>query len=371
MYSNEPGEQIIMLKKGELPSIALVFMLINVVGATAVEYLPAVASKFAKQDAWMTAVIATIPGIAVILIVTELGRRFPGKTIIEYLHDILGNWLGKTIGFLYLLFFIHTNGVVIREFSELLAGIIMPHTPIIVFHVVFVLLAAYAVRSGLEVISRLIVITIPWVLAIYGVIIIIGFLKGEFNHLLPMLENGFKPILLGSLTPSAWRGEVVILAMYLPYLSEPRMGRTLGVWSVIFLGLLLTFNAIANTMVFGPETPRLVFPTFIVTHQVLNRGFFDVVSIVVWLLGAFAKITQFYYVAVLGTAQLLSLKDYRSVTLSIGVILTALSILAIENSVAISAYITSGFPPFAYLFEWVIPLVLLLIAIARHFKVKY
>lgn len=360
-----------MLEKGKIPSITLVFMLINVVAATAVAFLPAVAAKFAKQDAWITAVISTIPGVAVILIVTELGRRFPGKTIIEYLHDILGNWLGKTIGFLYLLFFIHTNGVVIREFSELLVSFIMPHTPIIVFHVAFVLLAAYAIRSGLEVIGRLLELTIPLVLIIYVVIIIIGFFKGEFNRLLPMLENGFKPVLLGSLTPSAWRGEVVILAMFLPYLSEPHKGRTLGVWSVIFLGLLLTFNAIANTMVFGPETPRLVFPTFTVTHQILNRGFFDVASIVVWLMGMFTKITLFYYAAVLGTAQLLDLKDYRPVTLSIGVILTALSILAIENSVAIPSYITSGFPPFAYLFEWVIPLVLLLIAIARSFKVKY
>lgn len=51
----------------------------NVVGATAVVFLPAIAAKFAGRDAWMTAVIATFPGVLVILLVTELGRRFPRK----------------------------------------------------------------------------------------------------------------------------------------------------------------------------------------------------------------------------------------------------------------------------------------------------
>ena len=69
--------------------------------------LPTIAATFAKQDAWMTPVISSFPGIVVILLVTELGRRFPGMTIIEYLQVILGKWIGKVVGALYLFFYSH------------------------------------------------------------------------------------------------------------------------------------------------------------------------------------------------------------------------------------------------------------------------
>lgn len=362
-----------LLEKGKISGVALVFMLINLVGATAVVFLPAITAKFAKQDAWLAAAASTIPGILVILLVTALGRRFPGKTIMEYLPSILGNWLGKAVGVLYLFFFLHTNGIIIREFGELIGTMLMPYTPIIVIHAVFVTLAAYAIRSGLEVLGRLLELTIPWVLILSISILLFGLQKAEFSRLLPVLENGFKPILMASITPSAWRGEVVLLAMLLPYLAEPRKGRKWGIWAVIILGAFLIIDAAINTAIFGPEAARLVFPTFTIASTVLIGGFLrvDVILIIIWLASMLTKIAAFYYVAVLGTAQLLSLKDYKPVVLPIGVILTALSLLVVENSVGIPAYVTSGFPPFAYLFEWVTPLALLLIAMARGFKKKY
>jgi len=362
-----------LLEKGKISGVALVFMLINLVGATAVVFLPALTAKFAKQDAWMAAAISTIPGILVILLVTELGRRFPGKTIMEYLQIILGNWIGKAVGVFYLFFFLHTNGIIIREFGELIKTMLMPYTPTIVIHAAFIALAAYAVRSGLEVLGRLLELTIPWVLILSISILLFGLQKAEFSRLLPVLESGFKPILLASVTPSGWRGEVVLLAMLLPYLAEPRKGRKLGIWAVIILGAFLVIDSVINTAIFGPEAARLVFPTFTISSTVLIGGFLrvDVILIIIWLAGMLTKIAVFYYAAVLGTAQLLSLKDYKPMVVPIGVILTALSILVVENSVGIPAYVTSGFPPFAYLFEWVIPLVLLLIAMVRGFKKKY
>lgn len=362
-----------MLEKGKISSFATFLMVGNIVGATAIVFLPAVAAKFARQDAWMTPVIATVPGIAVILVVTELGRRFPGKTIIEYLQIILGNWLGKAIGVLYLFFFIHTNSVIIREFGELFGTLAMPRTPILVFHAAIVLLGVYAVRSGLEVIARLFELITPFVFIVYTFLLILSLHKTEFSRLLPVLENGFQPVLLGSVTPSAWRGEVMLLAMLLPYIVKPREGRYIGLLAVILTGVALTTDAIFNTAFFGPEATRLVFPTFTIIKGIEIGGFlrFDPFIVSVWVASVWTKIALFYYVGVLGTAQLLNLKDYKPVILPIGVILTALSSLVVQNSVELPLYFTSGFPPFASLFEWVIPFALLLIAIARGCKSKY
>lgn len=363
-----------MLEKGKISSMALLFMLMNVVGPTAIIFLPAVAAKYAKQDAWMTPIIATIPGVVVIILASELGRRFPGKTIIEYLPEILGNWLGTATGVLYLFFFIHTNGIIIREYGELMANIALPQTPTIVTHTSFVFLAAYAIRSGLEVIGRLLILILPAAIFAFFILLLFGLQEAKFNNLLPMLENGLSLILLGSVTPSAWRGEVIFLAMFLPYLVETQKGKLLGIWAVVLTGAVLVVDAAVNTAIFGPSTARLVFPTFEIANTVEAIGIFrvGVLFLSIWqLLSIWTKITMFYYVAVLRTAQLLKLKDYRPVVLPIGIILAAFSIVVVENSVRIPQYVTTGFPPFAYLVEWVIPLILLLIAIAKGFKPKY
>ncbi|HBC91762.1 MAG TPA: hypothetical protein DCZ10_02355 [Pelotomaculum sp.] len=362
-----------MLERGKISGIALALILMNLVGATAVVALPAVTARSALRDAWLTPVVSAVSGIVVIMLVTALGRRFPDKSLMEYTQDILGSWPGKAVGVLYLFFFFQSTGVIIREFGELLSATIMPRTPILLFSTTIVLLAAYSVRSGLEVIGRLSELLLPWVLILYYVIILLGLQKADFSRLLPMLENGFAPVLLGSLTPLGWMGEVLLLGMILPYLSKPHQGRKIGIWSVIILGFLLVVDEIANITVFGQEVARLKYPTFMIPSEILLGGFLriDALFVLLWTAGLLTKLAIFYYVSVLGTAQLCNLRDYKPIVLPIGVILTAFSILSFQNAAEIPTHITKGFPPFAYLFEWALPLALLLIAIIRGAKPKY
>ncbi len=359
-----------MLEKGKISGLAFFFISMNIVGATAVVFLPAVAFKFAGRDAWLTAVLAIIPGIAVVLLVTDLHRRFPGKTLIEYLQIIIGQWPGKLVGILFLFFFIHTNAFVIRQSGEMLAILTMPRTPVIVFNAVLVLLAAYAVRSGLEVIARLFELLTPGITILYTLILLFGLQKAEFHNLLPVLENGLAPVLLGSLSPAAWQGEVVVLAMILPYLVKPHMGRNLAIRSAFVIGSILTAGAVVIAAVYGPMAARLVLPIFSIPSEIIVGGFLriDVFVIIIWMAIVLLKASVLYYAAVLGTAQLLNLKDYRPVILPLGVFMTALSVLAVNNSAEILSYITFSWPPFAFLFELVIPLALLLIAVARGFN---
>ena len=119
-----------------------------------------------------------------------------------------------------------------------------------------------------------------------------------------------------------------------------------------------------------PGRPRAVFPSFMILSEVLVGGFLriDAVFVVLWMSGILVKLVIFYYAAVLSTAQLLNLSDYKPVVLPIGVIQTAFSILFFKNSVEINTLSIEAFPVYLYLFEWMIPLALLLIAIIRGFK---
>lgn len=354
-----------MLEKGKISCTQTVFLLANLVGATAIIFLPAITSQDAGRDSWLAPVISTLPGIYLALVIGALGKRFPGRTLIQYLQSVLSAWPGKAAGLFYLFFFLHTNGIIIREFGELLVSLVMPNTPLIVFHSVILLLCAWAIRGGLEVLARVLAVTWPFLVFLFVASVLLAFNEMDFSYLLPVLENGIPPVLKSSLAPTAWRGEIIVLAMFLPFLTNPGKGKRCALISVFLIGIILTADAIANTVVFGPSTARLTFPTFSLIRMVSVSNFLERIESVIvalWVIGMFSKISLFYYVTVLGTAQLFNLKDYRPLVFPMGVLLAALSIQVAANAGELVDYITKPFPPFAYVFEYIIPTILLAIS---------
>ncbi len=357
-----------MVERGKISCSQTVYLLFNLVGATAIIFLPGITAHFAGRDAWMAPLVATLPGICLALVVSSLARRFPGQTIIQYLQTLLGTWPGRAAGFFYIFFFLHTNGVIIREFGELMVTMVMPLTPLLVFHAVIIFLCAWAIRGGLEILARIMELTIPAIVFLFLVTILLTAQDMRLDSLLPVLENGFKPVIRASLPPIGWRGEIVLLAMFFPFLASPDQGGRCAVTAVVFIGLVLAADAVVNTVVFGDAVGRMTTPTFSLVRQVSVANFverIESVLVAIWVVGMFGKIGVFYYTAVLGSAQLANISDYRPLVFPVGVILAALSMHVSENSVEMLAYIIEGFPPFAYVFEYIIPAFLLVLAILK------
>ncbi|WP_161486059.1 GerAB/ArcD/ProY family transporter [Desulfotomaculum copahuensis] len=338
-----------------------IFLLVNLVGATALIALPVVASGYAGRDAWMTAVLGTVNGFLVAFLVGALGREFPGQTIVQYAVSILGKIPGKAVGLLYLFFFIQPPAIVVREFGELLAVSMLPTTPQILFAMLIVSVSAYALYYGLEVLARVNELLFPLIIVLFLFILFSVAEHMEPANLLPVMEHGIKPVLLASLGPASWRGEIILLAMFLPMLARPERGARDAVISTLAIGMVLFVAMLVITMVFGASTARLSFSvyelarlsTFVATRL-------DAIWMIIWIVGIFAKIGLWYYCAVLGTAQWLNLKDYRILIAPIGVIIVAVSMSQYNTSTDMINFIAGPWISFAYLFEWFIPLILLI-----------
>lgn len=359
-----------MVNNEKISSVQLMFALVTLVTATAWLFVPAITTEAAAQDGWISVLVpATLFGGAVVVVCAALGLRFPERTVIEYSTDILGRYPGKFIGLGYVFFFLHINAVIIREFGDFIVTSFMPETPLLVFNGVIVLLAAYAVRSGLEVIARANQFVFP--LAVLSLFIILGLVVGDMRpeNLRPVLERGMGPVLKGSLAPSSWRGEVVVLLMFLPYLNKPREVLMAGLQAVVFIGVLLAMATAAMVAVFGPEiSANFTFPTLELARYVSVARFIERVEAIVmilWVAGVFIKVSLFYHTGTLATAQWLGLKDYRPLVLPLGVVQLVWSITLFENSRELVTFLAKPFPPYAWVFELVIPLTLLVIAAVR------
>ncbi len=359
-----------MLEGGKIDSKQAIFLLTTMVLATAILFVPAIIAHHAKQDAWISAILATLGGLVIARLQVTLGLRFPGMTLFQYLEVILGKVLGKAAGFLYLWWFLHMNAEVLREFGSFLVAAFMPDTPIIVFIIIITIISAYAVRSGLEVFTRVNQIILPLILLSLLVLFALAIKEMRITRLLPLLDTGVVPIIKGALTPLSWFGEMATFLMIIPYLNKPQEAPRIANTAILISGTFFLITVLGVLAIFGPAlSARWMFPTLNGARMIHLANFLErleAVIMVIWVFGAFVKISVFYYAGVLGSAQLLGLKDFRPLVLPIGVIVVALSILLHPNILDLAHFLGQVWPPYALsTFEVGLPLILLAISLIR------
>lgn len=239
--------------------------------------------------------------------------------------------------------------------------------------------AATAGRDGW--ISILVVATVYGLLvamAIFTLSIVAVFVlalqESNFSNLLPVMEDGIKPVLRGGLAPMAWRGEIIFVSMLLPYIGDlDNAGKYLA-YSTIFIGFILTLVTLSTTAVIGELTKYLTFPFFELARCITIGRFIErmeALILVMWVAGVTIKVATFFYVAALGTGQLFGLSDYRPTVLPIGLLLAVWSLELFENSSQVITWLSEVLPPYAFVIELGIPLFLLVVAIIAKKGGKY
>ncbi|WP_408011327.1 GerAB/ArcD/ProY family transporter [Pseudalkalibacillus sp. A8] len=97
----------------------------------------------------------------------------------KFSERILGKILGKAFGFILIVNLLFTNGVTSRQYADLVVGAFLPRTPMFAVISALVLVCAFAVRGGLEVVGRAAQLLIP--LYVFSLILIIVLLLPEYN----------------------------------------------------------------------------------------------------------------------------------------------------------------------------------------------
>lgn len=359
-----------MLEGGKISSRQAIFLMVTTISATVILFVPGITAKYARQDSWLSIIMATLGGLLIARVATTLGLRFPDKNIFEYPGDILGEWPGKLVGLLYVFWFLHMNAEVIREYGSFMVAAFMPETPITVFILVVVAIAAYATRNGLEVFSRANEIFLPFIVT--SIIILFILLTGKMNFqlLLPVFDVKSVDIFKGALAPEGWFGEIAVIAVVIPYLNKPREAHRVGALAILTCGALLMLSAVGVIALFGPTLVEAWLIATLSGARMINIAAFldrvEAVIMVIWITGGLIKITVFYWAAVLGSAQILKLNDYRPLVIPIGTVLVAMSTLLHPNISDLLHFLTHFWPPYAIIvFEVGLPLLLLVVSLSR------
>lgn len=332
---------------------------------------PAIVSQ-SKQDAWISMLFAILIGSIIIILLGTLALKHPDKTLIQISETLLGKYVGKLIGLLYAWFYLHLAALVIRNLVDFLE-VFMIDTPVEAFNIMIGLLMFFAIKYGLEVIARS--NEVYTLLAFGGIlftfILVIPLM--DINNIKPILAEGFKPVISGSLPAIGFPyAELVVFSMILPSVNNKQNLRKVFILGGVLGGIVLFFSILSSLLVLGEAATSIsIYPTYNMA-RLINIGEFltrveAFISLSFFII-VFVKIIITFYASILAISQVFNLSDYRPLTVPYLVIVLALSVILNENIVEVITFASTTWTPYAMVFGFVIPLFLLLLTYIKNRK---
>ncbi len=337
------------------------------IGTTVISASSGIAG-FAKQDAWISAIIAPIIGLIFILIYFYLGKICPGKTLVEMLMFGFGKWAGWIISLFFVLFVCFLDvAQVISYVGNFIVIEYMTETPIYALNLVMTVGLVIGLLYGLEAIARSseIFILIVTVIVIFTMLMNIPNIKAV--NLLPVLEGGVTPILKGTLYLTSYMTwPIIVLNMIYPAnVNDSKKSRKSIILGYI-LGAVINFVCtIMAILILGSTiTARSNFPTYLLAKEI-NIGIITRIEGIVsgaWIVTQFVKTILYFYAGVIGLSQLLGLKDYKKIVIPLGLIMLVLSGVVYPNAAYQIKWDSTTWIPFIGTFGAILPIVLLIAA---------
>lgn len=339
--------------------------------ATGFLVLPTISAQYAKNDLWLTGIFASLFGCVIVYVVTRLHQLYPKQTVIQYSEQIVGKVLGKIIGMVYFLYFLHATGIISREYAEFVKGNFLFKTPILLIISSITLLCAFAVRGGAEMLARSAMVFTPiFILPIFILLLLIPDI--DVNNMFPILVHGIIPVIKGTITPQSWVFEFFLMTFFLPCLADPSKGRKWGMISMCAVIVSMTYVNLITLFLLGPDTGNKIYPILIAFRYISFSNFFEnmeALLLAMWVVGNFIKIGVYFYAAVLSFGQCLQLSDYRFVVFPLGILTVILSLWGLPSFPSLGFYLKNIAPFEIAVILALIPLLLLIVALLRKRKV--
>lgn len=280
--------------------------------------------RFVVNGAGMGAPFASLIGVVVAFIglitLAFLGKRFPKQTVIGYSQALLGKKLGTFFSVLIIITFTLLMGLETRQFAEVVAGALLPNTPIQVAIFFMIFLCATVAFQNVVTFAYIHFFYLPLIILPIAVVLLPSVQDFEIYHLTPILGND--PNLLeflkgGVIVAQAMLG-IFVISMVIPYMKDPvkcLKSSTIGFWiGSVFVVLIITMTL----AVFGEEEIQQMFwPTLIlgkmvhIPAQILARV--DSILLISWIYGVYTTLLSFYFIFVRGVAELIRSEHYRMI----------------------------------------------------------
>lgn len=349
-----------MRKEKISESQAYILMITFIMGTS----LALVSYTESQQNTWISMLIAFILAIPMVVIYGSILNSHPGKDIFQILEHIFGKLIGKTVGLLYTLYFFHLGAICIRNMTEFIQLSSFPDTPQYVSALYIGILAIYILKSGLEVIARVNKFIFPLLIFIIGLTLILVIPRANQNNFLPILENGWSPVIKGSFSKFSFPlGETVVFLAFLNTVNEKNKASKIYVKGILIGSIILLIITIRNILILGfPSLSSVVFPSYnavsVITIGKFVRGIGIIVAITITIAG-FIKVSICLLASSIGISRIFNFSDYKWVSAPLGLLMMSVSFILYDSTMHMVEWIKI-YKYYAFPFQVILPILILI-----------
>lgn len=286
------------------------------------------AVELAKEDTWVSVLFGFFIGVISIVTYITISSKFPQKKFACYSKELFGSRIvGVIVSTIYIIAFLVYCALLLDEYGHAMTSVFVPETPQYVYEMLIIIPVIYAAVLGIAVPARLSEILLPLGLFIFCAVIILNLNNMDFSNYLPILENGIKPVIQGSLSIGARMTPFIILLFICPEVENNNLNlyTLIGALVILFflLGLTLTVALL------GAEYTSIM--NFLFLELFRNIAISDSLSrldpfiMITWIIGVFIFVTTFIYGASILTRDLLGLKNQNLIVFIYSIIVFLLS----------------------------------------------
>ncbi|SHK33681.1 GerAB/ArcD/ProY family transporter [Desulforamulus aeronauticus] len=354
------------MEKEYISARQCIFLLIGSIIGISLMLVPSLTIVIAKQDAWLAPWLSTIPGLVLISLLVSLNKMYPGQSLVQYSSSILG-LPGYFLSLLMLWFFLFLGALNLRSMVHFLTSIILFETPPSILYFFIILLCAYGIKLGLEVMARAFSLLIPFTIILALIIQVFSMINADFEKLLPILSNGVLPVIHAGLNFTAFPvGEALVLFSMIIYQVKNLRGIGAKLSSGFIFAIFILFLVIERAIVtLGPErASRSIYSIAAAINTVSGGGIILPFLTLNGFVFSVSELILCYYAFVTGVAHWAKLSDYKPLILPAGALFMVLGIYSFENAIE-EATFSSIWTVYALPIEFGIPLLLWVAAVIK------
>lgn len=272
--------------------------------------LPSILAQKIGHDGWIPTLISGIGGLAVIIVIMLLLKRYVNKTIFEINISLYGRIFGFILNICFVFYLLFITGITTRVFVEVINIISLKYTPPLVITVLILIPTIYGISKGLKVICRFAcLLFIAYFILLLTILLVIDDLR--FTYIMPIGKAGLIPIVKSmKYNIYSYLGFELVTLIY-PNIKNKEKATKFMVISIIFTTLYYTIVVLVSTMLFGEvKLSMLLFPVYnieqVIEVPIIER--LDTVYILFWFPTMAAAIRAYFFTSCYSISMLFNIK---------------------------------------------------------------
>ncbi|PFG14428.1 GerAB/ArcD/ProY family transporter [Bacillus sp. es.036] len=308
----------------------LIMVIVNFVIFSSILMAPAITVVSAKQDGWISMLLALVIGLVLNMLYLFLFKKYNYPSLFELMNRAAGKWFGTVMNILIIFYALHLAAMVVRNLSNFMVASVVPYSHPWTYQILIIIIVMYSAVLGVKNLFLLNDLLFPIVMVLTLFSLVLMTREFSFIELKPIFHVGAPSIFQGAYATLGYPFiEVLIIGAFFQYIKKKEKLMLAYLSGIAAGGLLLVITVF---LIIGGEGTYIVaretYPTYSVLRDINFITVFERVEIllaVAWMIGLFVKICVCFLVVMMGLKHLSGSKTYRPYLIPIGILIWAMS----------------------------------------------